>query len=517
MLLTLLACRDDLPPEPVAATLLESRPEAPSGPVLAVGGDVNLGRRTNALVAENGAEWALAGVSQLATADLAYVNLECVVATDGDYRVDKGESGPYYYRARPELLAVLQAAGVDVVGTANNHVGDYGPPAVREQATWLDAAGLAHAGSGSDRARACAPTFAEAGQLVLAFYAVDATMPPYAASAERAGACYLDPSRPEDWASFAREAVAAVADRAHLAFLGVHWGDNGLREPSAQTRALARAAIGGGFDGILGSSAHFVHGVEIVDGRPVIYDAGNLLFDARGESESALFELTLAPSGVRQVRITALDAGYGRTTVARGEEGVTLTQLYADRSLALGTSLWAGTAELIVPLPELPARALPSRPERVARAGSPARPAEAPAAACVASEVPSDAQVADTAVGPLTLVGRRVGPARLSRRGMIDVETWWRVDKPLEKNVLLDVRATLEGGTAYWSGEHDGCDWTWPADRWTPGTIYHDRYALRPAPRPTPGAYTVSVGVSDTPLGAQRSPVEIGRFTLGKD
>ncbi len=517
MLFTLLACRDDAPPEPVAASVLEARPEAPAGPVLAVGGDVNLGRRTNALVAENGADWALGGVPQLATAELAYVNLECVVATAGDYRVDKGESGPYYYRARPEMLAVLQAAGIDVVGTANNHVGDYGPPAVREQATLLDAAGLAHAGSGPHRESACGPTFARAGDLIAAFYAVDATMSPYAATADRAGACYLDPAQPEAWTRFAREAANTTSGRAHLAFLGVHWGDNGVFEPSATTRALARAAIQGGFDGILGSSAHFVHGVEIVDGRPVIYDAGNLLFDARGESEGALFELTLSAGGVREVRITALDPDYGHTRVARGEDGVTLAQLYADRSLALGTSLWVGGNEIVVPLPKPPAREPPARPEPVDRTGTPARAAAGPAATCVSDQVPPDAQVADVAVGPLTLVGRRVGPSRLSRRGMIDVETWWRVSQPLEKNVLIAVRATLDEGSASWSGEHDGCDWSWPTERWEPGTLYHDRYALRPAPKPRPGTYTVSVGVADTPLGAQREPVEIGAFTLGID
>src|SRR5690606_27701221 len=71
-------------------------PEA-EGPVFAFGGDVNLGRRQNAITAMVGPEAALAEVTELRTADAAVVNLESVIATARDAGADKGESGPYYF------------------------------------------------------------------------------------------------------------------------------------------------------------------------------------------------------------------------------------------------------------------------------------------------------------------------------------------------------------------------------------------------------------------------------------
>ena len=53
-------------------------------------------------------------------------NLECVVAISGEQGIDKEEGGPFYYRARPEMIKILTAAGIDLLATANNHCGDYG-------------------------------------------------------------------------------------------------------------------------------------------------------------------------------------------------------------------------------------------------------------------------------------------------------------------------------------------------------------------------------------------------------
>ena len=65
-------------------------------PVVAWGGDVNLGRRQHYLSAENPGTLAL-DVAALRQADVAIVNLECVVATQGEQGFDKGEGGPFYY------------------------------------------------------------------------------------------------------------------------------------------------------------------------------------------------------------------------------------------------------------------------------------------------------------------------------------------------------------------------------------------------------------------------------------
>ena len=128
--------------------------ERAPGPMLAFGGDVNLGRHQNAISAADGPAAALGRVDALARADLAVVNLESVVASRGERAVEKGERASYYYRGRPEMLGVLGAAGVDVVATANNHSLDYGVEALREQSDYLRRMGI---GLRSARGRTAPP------------------------------------------------------------------------------------------------------------------------------------------------------------------------------------------------------------------------------------------------------------------------------------------------------------------------------------------------------------------------
>lgn len=118
---------------------------------IAWGGDVNIGRRFHYRFRHAHGRDALARIMPLVEADLRIVNLECVVATCGEECVDKGERSSYYFRARPEMLETLLRGGVDLVTTANNHSGDYGPVALVEQAAWLDMAGIGHAGAGRNR------------------------------------------------------------------------------------------------------------------------------------------------------------------------------------------------------------------------------------------------------------------------------------------------------------------------------------------------------------------------------
>jgi hypothetical protein len=93
--------------------------------------------------------------------------------------------------------------------------------------------------------------------------------------------------------------------------------------------------------------------------------------------------------------------------------------------------------------------------------------------------VPVDAAVAPTAVGPLTLVGARVGPDRITGPALIWLETFWQIDARTTTDLSIDARAVPQRGTP-WRGLHEPCDWAWPTSRWEPGVIYRDRYPLRP-------------------------------------
>jgi poly-gamma-glutamate synthesis protein (capsule biosynthesis protein) len=94
-------------------------------------------------------------VKLLKDADVATGNYEGNII---DGRTFQG-SGPGGFAGTPEVAADLKALGVDLVARSNNHAGEYGYEGLLETNSWLDKAGVVHAGSGEKYASARAARF----------------------------------------------------------------------------------------------------------------------------------------------------------------------------------------------------------------------------------------------------------------------------------------------------------------------------------------------------------------------
>jgi len=465
-----------------------------AAPVVAWGGDVNIGRRQHYLTARLGVPSVLGGVPVLAEADLRIVNLECVVSSRGEQGVPKGEAGPHYYRARPEMLRVLADAGIDVVATANNHSGDYGAEALAEQAALLDAAGIAHAGSGPTLDAALAPVLRRAGHLNVALFAIDTTQRRFAAGKATAGNAYLPLSSPAEWTACLAPRIAAARQKAHVVLVAVHWGKNREPCPSPEEIAVGHAIIEAGADAVLGASAHVVQGVEIHKGRPILHDAGDLLFDAIGRSskdsdESGVFSLHLGIDGVRCVVFTPVATGFGQTVQLEGERAVAAAGRFLQKSAALGSDFTLApngqcTLDLHPPARTPRPPPWPVLPQ-VARRPEAIQPLQQPREEWLPAVVPPEAALEQSlALGPLRLLGVRATPAAIAGRGMLYVETFWQIDEATGTDWRLDIRAVPAAPATMpaWgvAMDHDPCDWMWPTSRWQPGRIYRDLHGLRP-------------------------------------
>jgi UDP-N-acetylmuramyl pentapeptide synthase len=475
-----------------AETAAASGPRGPSG-VVAWGGDVNLGRRQHYRMAELGGPQAMLGsIAALRDADLRIVNLECVVATAGEQGADKDETGAYYYRARPEMIDVLTAARIDLVSTANNHSGDYGSQALLEQKTLLDAAGIGSAGTGPDLEAALQPVMARAGEVRVALFSLDATQPRFAATAWHPGGAYLSLADPAEWTATLAPRIARARAEADVVLVAVHWGDNLETVPSRAEIAVGHAIVDAGADAILGTSAHVLQGIEIYRGRPIIHDAGDLLFDAmRGDAWSAgIFSLTLHAHGVERVQFTPIRVDFCFSEPYEGDRARAASEHFAAQCHALGTQVFPTpeggcVLHLAPPVREV----LPQQPLQPATSeAAAARPASPPLRTArpgwVVDAVPADAAMAPLKIGPLRLVGMRCTPNQVFGRQLLWVESFWTVDAPIEADLRLQFRALpVRSKTMPAWGEgmdHDPCDWMWPTSRWTPGRIYRDRYGLRP-------------------------------------
>ncbi|MBF0213156.1 MAG: CapA family protein [Magnetococcales bacterium] len=463
----------------------EELPE--DGPVVVWGGDLNLGRRQHYRTAELGVEKVLR-VPALKEADLSIINLECVISTRGEQGLNKGEGGPYYLRARPEMMRVLVASGIDLVATANNHCGDYGPEALLEQNAWLDALGIAHVGSGATFDEALQPAIRRAGNLNVAVFGLDATQHRFAAGPDQPGSAHLSLSDPQVWKEKLAPRIAAVRDRVHVVLVTVHWGHNYEAEPTTEKMAVGHAIIDAGADGILGASAHQLQGVEIYRGRPIIYDAGNLLFDTRRADlgDTGVFRLVLSADGVKRVTFVPVGTGYGFSVQRTGREAMVATRRYAAQCKALGTVLQmtpSGTG-IIELSPE--SRAAPEcDPAPTTRYNLAAieKIVVPPNPAWQVGAVPKGAAIPPVQMGPLTLLGMRVKPLKLTRRRMVWVETFWQARVKVEEDIRLLVQAAPVSRTKMpvWGlgMDHDPCDWMIPTSRWQPGVIYRDYYGVR--------------------------------------
>lgn len=483
--------------------------------VFVAGGDTVLARWEHDMVSRNGYDWPLAGVKDvLSTADAAFCNLECCVSLKG-LPADKREHCPFYYRARPEMLRCLTQAGIDIVTAANNHGGDYGPESVADTAAWCETAGLVCVGIGDNAAAAEEPRLVRVGPVRVGFAGVDTTKPCFSADENRPGTSYA--AEDEPLASFAEKAKRLgqwAKGRCDLLVLTIHWGKNWVKDTPPVHQAMARIAFEHGVDLILGHSAHRLQGIEVVDGKAVVYDMGNLLFDCELKPEgerSALFRLHLSASGVHKIEVLPTQVLEGHTVLAGYEEArLTLSEM-RDLCSSFGTDLLmdedlAGRPVGVIHIPE-PNTTARGKPDLdLACVTFPASGQEIPATvdeAFLDDKTPEDAQrlvqPAELAPGVKLCAYRLADTA--TEGGILDLSTWWRVTGPVDRNVMPAFHISPEGDTPRrgkpWYTRHDTGDWTVPFSRVEPGTVIEDRYPARLAGLPV-GPCKVYAVVIDT-------------------
>ncbi|MDD9932698.1 MAG: CapA family protein [Myxococcales bacterium] len=481
---------------------------------IAFAGDTILGRSVNTLVERHGVDWPLREVREsLAGADLTVVNLECVIAAGGAHAgLQRGARA--YLRGRPELVGTLAGAGIDIASLANNHGGDYGPDAVLESIRWLSEAGVSPLGVGANADAATAPVYRQLGGTTVGFVGVQTMVRSSRATGKRAGTNHVGARNADEFVAEVKRQVKRARRHADLVLLVIHWGPNNRERPSEHHRTLARRFVReAGIDGLLGSSAHLLQGIEVIDGRPIIYDAGNLVLDWRATRpwthRSAIFVLHANNHGIARVEVKPTTLFLGHTRMATEKEGAKILERLDMLSRELGTTLAIegdrASLELVRPQPP-PLAPDPYRP-----------PAEAPPAprmpdwssyqpAVVVERLPASATPLRVRFEQgFELLGYEL-PREIDRKLGVNVATYWRASESPSRSyrIFLELHRVLpDGGTkrALRGQEHQPADWMYPTTRWQPGEIVRDFFHIRtPAGLKKPTTYEVIVGL----LGGRR-------------
>jgi poly-gamma-glutamate capsule biosynthesis protein CapA/YwtB (metallophosphatase superfamily) len=310
---------------------------------LLFGGDLMLGRLVGEAMLREGAEYPLGAVAPLLRgADLAIVNLECAIAEAGERW--QGAPKAFYFRAPPQAGQAVADAGIKLVSLANNHILDYGAQGLFETLHSLDAHGIAHTGAGIDLGAARAPAIVEVDGVRIGMAAFCDHQEDFAATMERPGMAWLgldNESAAID--AFAKALAPLRAQDVRWPILSLHWGTNMASEPAPRQRRLAHAAIDMGWKIVYGHSAHPFQGVELYQGCPILYAAGDLVDDYQVDPEyrndhQLLFELGFDDDALARIVMHPLFIRRGRVYPANSAQRAWIFERMRALCAALGTA-----------------------------------------------------------------------------------------------------------------------------------------------------------------------------------
>lgn len=306
---------------------------------LCLTGDLMLGRLVNEALLRYGAAYPFGNVLEVFhRAHLRVVNLECVISDRG--RPFSRWEKAFHFRAHPRALEALQLARVDCVVLANNHVLDYEEEAFLQMLELLEESHIPYVGAGRNLAEARRPVLLSAGEYTLGVVAFTDNEPGWKAGPHTPGTHYL-PVAPESLPVLREQIGQARAQGADWVVVSAHWGPNMRLYPPPHFRAFAHALIEAGADVFHGHSAHVFQGLEVYQGKPILYDCGEFVDDYAVDpvlrNDWGLLYALKFDKRIRDVELTPLFIDNCQVNLATGPTWEAIAERVQMLSAELGT------------------------------------------------------------------------------------------------------------------------------------------------------------------------------------
>lgn len=220
---------------------------------------------------------------------LKLINLETSI-TEADEPWPQKE---VQYRMHPSNTDVLTAAGIDFCSLANNHTLDWGRSGLLETMESLRQAGIPFAGAGKNLEKAREPAILNTrkGRVIVLAYGSGSSgvFREWAATPNRAGLNVL-PDLNEETVDLIKHQVQALKQPGDVVVFSVHWGSNwGYEVPPAQQHFARSLIAQAGVDLVFGHSSHHPRGMEVYNGKLIVYGAGDFINDYEGISGHELY------------------------------------------------------------------------------------------------------------------------------------------------------------------------------------------------------------------------------------
>ena len=221
----------------------------------------------NAYYDSNGPAYFFQNVKSIFEADdLTIVNMEGTL-TEETARQDK----TYAFKGPAEYTQILTEGGVEAANLANNHSHDYGDQSYTDTIAALDAAGITN--FGYDRTAVMDVNGVKVG-LVGTYELADGM------------GC-------ED--EMIANIKAVEEQGAQIVIVSFHWGLEKENYPTENQVNLAHSAIDNGADLVLGHHPHVLEGIEVYNGKNIVYSLGNFCFGGNSnpsDKDTMIFQQT---------------------------------------------------------------------------------------------------------------------------------------------------------------------------------------------------------------------------------
>lgn len=281
----------------ITALLLSILAAPPPEPVLRLRavGDVMLGTTVpeGKLPPDDGATLLDGVKALLQDADVTFANFEGPLCDSGTSAKCRKGGNCFAFRTPTAYAKYLEAAGIDVGSTANNHSGDFGEACRRETEAALDAHHIAWSGPPGSIARLTV----KGKRLALVAFHTSASC-----------------NDVNDLAA-AKKLVTQAGVDSDLVIVSFHGGAEGtnatrvkdgieryLGENRGDLKAFTHGVIDAGADLVLGHGPHVVRGLELYKDRLIAYSLGNFAtygrFDLSGSlGYTVMLEVELGDDG----------------------------------------------------------------------------------------------------------------------------------------------------------------------------------------------------------------------------
>ncbi len=271
------------------------------------------------------------------------------------------------WKADARQVEALAAAGFDAVTVANNHMLDFGYPALLETLGHLDRLGIKHTGGGRNFAEAHQPAIVEKDGCRVALLGYTSVfIPEWAAGKDhpglavmRARTSYEAPSRVFEVPGTPPIVRTRLHEEDREQLDGRREGGaragryRGLRLPLGVSRGflkiaeyqseLGRHAIDVGADIVFGHHPHVIQGIEVYRGKAIFYSLGNFTFAQHNlkkghEAESLIVRCTIEDRKIVAVEYLPAEIdGEINPQALDLKAGAHVVEMVAQRSAAFAT------------------------------------------------------------------------------------------------------------------------------------------------------------------------------------